>query len=424
MKILWFTNTAGVGSEYLNPTGSLTAGSWLYATENALKEKIELHIAYYYLKYSPDFTYKNVNNYPICNKNYKLQMLKSLFFRKFTDQEDLQIYLSIIDRVKPDLIHIHGTENPFGCLISKVNIPVIVSIQGITTVISEKFNHGLEQKYLKSKSITFSNGLKGIIPIRSFKSSILYLQKMKKREISNLSATKHIIGRTEWDKRVTSVLAPRSIYFHCDEILRDEFYKDCWLPHSDNNVFIIHSTSADNALKGFETICATIIELVRSGMSNLEWRVAGICESDHIVSIAKRKFKSLYPKNNLVLLGSLNGNQLIAKLKEADLFVMASHIENSPNNLCEAMILGLPCIATFVGGTGTILKDGTDGILIQDNDPWAMAGAILELKSDPEKALELGTNARRTSLLRHNKENNVNHLLEIYSTLTRDSMKY
>lgn len=42
---------------------------------------------------------------------------------------------------------------------------------------------------------------------------------------------------------------------------------------------------------------------------------------------------------------------------------MPSHIENSPNNLCEAMILGMPCIATDAGGTSTLLSNMKDGLL-------------------------------------------------------------
>ena len=48
---------------------------------------------------------------------------------------------------------------------------------------------------------------------------------------------------------------------------------------------------------------------------------------------------------------------------KSDIFVSASHIENSPNNVAEAMILGMPCIATFAGGTSSYIEDNKNGIL-------------------------------------------------------------
>jgi glycosyltransferase involved in cell wall biosynthesis len=104
----------------------------------------------------------------------------------------------------------------------------------------------------------------------------------------------------------------------------------------------------------------------------------------------------------------------------AHIYVMPSHIENSPNNLCEAMILGMPCIATFAGGTGSILQDGVDGILVQDGDPWAMAGAIIELINSPERLVFYAKNARTKALKRHDISNTVNQYLTIYTKILED----
>lgn len=96
---------------------------------------------------------------------------------------------------------------------------------------------------------------------------------------------------------------------------------------------------------------------------------------------------------------------------------MASHIENSPNNLSEAMILGMPCIATFAGGTGSLLIDGYEGILIQDGDPWAMAGAVMEMKENFERAIVVADKARTRALNRHDKNRIINDLIDIYKKI-------
>jgi glycosyltransferase involved in cell wall biosynthesis len=102
---------------------------------------------------------------------------------------------------------------------------------------------------------------------------------------------------------------------------------------------------------------------------------------------------------------------------------MPSYIENSPNNLCEAMILGMPCVATFAGGTGSLLKDGEEGILIQDGDPYVLAGAILELKNYPEKAVEMSQKARASALKRHNVESVTEQYLNIYREIIENNQK-
>jgi len=100
---------------------------------------------------------------------------------------------------------------------------------------------------------------------------------------------------------------------------------------------------------------------------------------------------------------------------------MTSHIENESNSLYEAMILGLPCISSFVGGTGSTIKDCYNGILIQDGDPWVLAGAILELYNDKEKAILLGQNARETALKRHDKDTIINDIINNYKEIINDS---
>jgi len=150
---------------------------------------------------------------------------------------------------------------------------------------------------------------------------------------------------------------------------------------------------------------------------DVEWRVAGVSADAMINKIAKKQLKNSYPTRGLVLLGNLRENELVKKMLEADIYVLTSHIENSPNSLCEAMILGMPCISTLAGGSSSMLKDKEEGLIIQDGDPWAMAGAILELYNDPETAVRYGEKARERALKRHNRETIISDLLEIYQTI-------
>jgi glycosyltransferase involved in cell wall biosynthesis len=413
MKVLWFSNTPANSDEYFNKELSGNGG-WLKSLDKAIQDKADLHIAFYYKQNINNFQYGKTHYYPIPKYNSLFDRLKQRALNKVIDTEHLPMYLDLIDKIRPDIIHIHGTENPFGCIIGKTDIPVVVSMQGNITVCLHKYCSGIESKYLSLKNTTIKDIKRLVLP-HSFKNSRNQFIKMQQREERNLRHCRYVIGRTDWDRRISRLLAPERQYFHDDEILRDTFYHAEWKPKRRKKL-LLHTTNSNNFYKGFETICLALYELNKLGI-DCEWRVAGINSHDLIVKVVKKAIKEKFPENNLKLLGRVTETQLIERLLEADIYIMPSHIENSPNNLCEAMILGMPCIATFAGGTGSLLKDGFEGILIQDGDPWAMAGAIIEMMEDYQKAILLGMEARKRALERHSKNKIVNDLIEIYQQI-------
>jgi glycosyltransferase involved in cell wall biosynthesis len=115
--------------------------------------------------------------------------------------------------------------------------------------------------------------------------------------------------------------------------------------------------------------------------------------------------------------GSVNARDLHASLLTSTCYVHPSHIENSPNSVCEAMISGLPIIATNAGGLPSIIKDGEDGILVQNDDPYALAGAVMELLNSPVKMKLFSENARQTAMVRHNPSKVIEDLLGIYENV-------
>jgi len=417
MKVLWFSNTPANSEAFLN--NRLTGGGWLKSLDLAIQAKVELHIAFYFPKLSEPFTFLNTTYYPISHPNWKLKAVINTLRPSFTDTEDLQQYLEIINKVQPDIIHIHGTENPFGCIIPQVNAPVVVSIQGNITVYQHKFFAGLGKGYAKKKyagSKLINNLLQ-----KSFYENYKGMEKMKERELKNLKATQYVLGRTDWDKRLSMMMTTNARYFQSEEMMREVFHHTKWMRNSPGieEPFIIHSTTGNGFYKGFETICEAV-QLLHNKIEFLfEWRVAGLSDTSSLVKVVKEKMGKAYPKSGLILMGSLSEEALAVKLTEAHVFVTASHIENSPNSLCEAMLIGMPCIATFAGGTGSMIQDRQEGILIQDGDPWVMAGAIVEMAYSFEVAIGMGAKARLRALKRHDKDGIVTQLLDIYQTVIK-----
>jgi glycosyltransferase involved in cell wall biosynthesis len=83
-----------------------------------------------------------------------------------------------------------------------------------------------------------------------------------------------------------------------------------------------------------------------------------------------------------------------AILAAADLFVLPSESEASPNVILEAMAGGLPVVASRVGGIPELVADGVTGHLVPPADPQALATAVLDLLDRPDRRAAFGRAAR------------------------------
>ena len=88
-------------------------------------------------------------------------------------------------------------------------------------------------------------------------------------------------------------------------------------------------------------------------------------------------------------------DDIFSMLSTAHLFVLPSLHESSPNALIEAMGVGLPCIASGVGGVLDLIDHQENGLLIPPRASGALAEAINDLLTNQELAVYLGRNARR-----------------------------
>jgi glycosyltransferase involved in cell wall biosynthesis len=87
-----------------------------------------------------------------------------------------------------------------------------------------------------------------------------------------------------------------------------------------------------------------------------------------------------------------------ARLAAADLFVHPSRSEAFPNAVLEAMAMGLPTVASAVGGLLEVIEHGRTGTLVPPGDPSALAREIIRLMADPGQAARLGAAARAHAL--------------------------
>lgn len=98
----------------------------------------------------------------------------------------------------------------------------------------------------------------------------------------------------------------------------------------------------------------------------------------------------------------------------ADVFVLPSHSEGSPNVLLEAMAANLPIVATDVGGVPEIVENNESAVLVPVNDPNAMAAAIARVLNDQDFARRLTTKSAELVISRYTPAHYVRSLVEIF----------
>lgn len=105
-------------------------------------------------------------------------------------------------------------------------------------------------------------------------------------------------------------------------------------------------------------------------------------------------------------------------LQTADLFVLPSSTEGLSNSLLEAMAVGLPCLATSVGGASDLLEHGKSGWIVKPNDPALLEQSVIHLLSEEQLRAGLGGQARRMVSQNYALDKSAQNLLRLYRDLT------
>lgn len=107
-----------------------------------------------------------------------------------------------------------------------------------------------------------------------------------------------------------------------------------------------------------------------------------LCGEGPLKSWIESEFAKRGLGKNLSCLGWIDGKDKLRILKSSALFLLPSHFEGMPMSILEAMGLGLPVVATDVGGIPQIVQSGSNGVLCAPGDTEAMASAIVKVLGD------------------------------------------
>ena len=220
MKILWVTNVPLPEASKLFNLSKSISGGWLVGLSGQLKKckDVELSVLF------P--INRKYNNKSFVGNDISYYTFPSFKNKTLKEDEGVEVFLDILEKIKPDIVHIFGTELPHSlavvnaCRLKKIQ--TVVSIQGLVSIIKKHIFSSLPFNVVYGKTI------RNIILGDSVNGLRKLYSKLGENEIQVISKADFIIGRTNWDKACATQINPKIKYFTCNETLRDEFYEHTW----------------------------------------------------------------------------------------------------------------------------------------------------------------------------------------------------
>ncbi len=132
------------------------------------------------------------------------------------------------------------------------------------------------------------------------------------------------------------------------------------------------------------------------------WIAGGRLESDHAGDVGRSLDAALADPMRGPRIRALDYRQDVPDLlRAADIFVLPSHREGMPRSIIEAMLTGLPVVATDIRGSREEVIDGETGLLVPVADPAALAAGLSRLARDPSMRARMGAAGRTRALLHY-----------------------
>ena len=330
-----------------------------------------------------------------------------------------------LEDYQPDVIHIWGTE--YGHTLAMANAAekknmldhTAVSIQGLCSIYAGHYAEGVPESVCKS--FTLRDILRQDNIAKQQKKYVL----RGEMECKALQKLKHVIGRTDWDKACAQQINPDAQYHFCNETLRECFYTDTW--EYDKCVpFRIFASNCEYPVKGFHYLLEAFGEIRRvfpnatlavTGRSFLPETGKDKLHQNGYEAYLEKLADQYGARGKIEFLGRLSAEQMKAEYLKANVFVLPSTIENSPNSLGEAMLLGTPCVAADVGGVTNLMADKQEGYVYQTSASYMLAYYVKQVFSMKEKAAILGAAAKKHAAVTHDPKQNLEDLLSIYKSL-------
>lgn len=371
---------------FSRPVVKYGTGTWLknLAEELIRKENIDLHIICEAgnIKESQFFVEDDIkyhlikNTVPFLNKG----------FPYYLPIQELSYYLpnylrikKVIDTIIPDIVHAHGTENSYALSALRSGYPAIISIQGVF------------KEIMKFNKPGFRNSLKTLLEARSIRKG------------------HHFICRTNLDTSFVKSLNSDARIHIIHEAMNPVFFRKKWEIKNENTLLYIGSL---HERKGIMVLLKAMQHLKRE-IKDIHLVVIGRGNDDYVTKL-KNYCLSNDLKENVLFMGYQNAETISDYHLKSQILVCPSFIENSPNCIAEAMVSGLPVVASNVGGIPSMITDGQTGYLFESKNIIGLANNIRFLLSSPSTREQISKNASVIARERHLPKNVAVKTMDVY----------
>lgn len=422
MKILWITNFLFPAVCEALGLKSTFASGWTYSAAALISKYKDVDLAVASLG-----PVSKVEKFRIDNITYYvIPQIKENDRKYFAKLEKL--WNLVYNDLEPNVVHIYGTEHPHSLayIRSCKNSNIVISIQALIGPYSKYYNLGMSNGDIL-KNITCRDIVRGTLY-----SQKRNYEKRGKWEKECIQKVNYIEGRTNWDRAITWAFNSNVIYFQCFRILREPFYRNQVWSYSECEKHSIFLSQGHYPIKGIHQVFKALPIVLRK-FPNAKIYVAGLnistCKSVSewlVYGGYGRYIHNLIKQNRLQerieFLGPLNSEDIYRQYLSANVFICSSAIENAPNSIGEAQILGTPVIASYVGGNSDMVEHGKTGFLYRFEEVEMLADLICRV-FEMQDCLEMSRNEIEDATKRHDRESNINQMLSMYQCIINQNNK-
>jgi glycosyltransferase involved in cell wall biosynthesis len=295
----------------------------------------------------------------------------------------------IIKNINPDIIHLHGAENPYysaGILPLIDRFPSFITIQGFIRNTSER-------NFIINKRI--------------------------KIEEEILKRANHISGRTREMGETALELNPDAhLHFHNYPVTLPAYIKDNHIPSKYDIAFFARICKD----KGIEDLLEAVA-LIKKIKPDVSLQVMGGADKSYM-QFLKHKSKQLDIENNVKFVGFVESQfELHKQISYAKICVLPTYHDTIPGTIIESMFMKLPVIAYAVGGIPELNEKGQAIVLVEKNNIKQLSDEITALLKDESKRNSLAEFAFVYAGERFNNSNVVNEIIKIYDKILSDGNK-
>jgi len=334
----------------------------------------------------------------------------------------LQKWKEVFSKISPNILHIWGTEYPHSLsaiLAKPAGCKALVYVQGVMESVCDNYYGGLSTRTLWANTSAVE-----LLSKKSIFNAKKGVRRSSINEKKTVALADGIILETKWSEEYYRLVCGCKTFYRHILPINEVFFRTN-RTRADIEEFSVFTPAADYPLKGIHQLIKAIF-LVKKKYPKVKLYVPGYridCNRSFRQRIKTKSYRRYLHKlitkldlwDNIEFTGPLKSNEMAERMRRSHVFVCCSAIENHSTTLREAMLVGVPCISTCVGGIPEILKNGYNGELYSFNDYVTLAGRISKLFENEEYARELSKNA--TQYIRDYYNDRIRILTDIYASL-------